>query len=78
VVEQACRQLLERLGARGIPLTLVSQYLPVQYAAIRAGRLENDPRELVLEGIGHVLRQYDGACRPRGPVQHAVLDRGTE
>jgi D-tagatose-1,6-bisphosphate aldolase subunit GatZ/KbaZ len=62
-VEQACSQLFERLASRGIPLTLISQYLPVQYAAIRAGRLKNDPRELVLHGVEHVLRQYDHACR---------------
>jgi D-tagatose-1,6-bisphosphate aldolase subunit GatZ/KbaZ len=78
VVEQACAQLLERLASRGIPLTLISQYLPVQYAAIRAGRLQNDPRELVLDGVEQVLRQYDGACRPPGPAECAVLDRGIE
>jgi D-tagatose-1,6-bisphosphate aldolase subunit GatZ/KbaZ len=63
VVEQACSQLFERLASRGMPLTLISQYLPVQYAAIRAGRLKNDPRELVLHGVEQVLRQYDRACR---------------
>ena len=78
VVEQACTQLFERLASRGIPLTLISQYLPVQYAAIRAGRLKNDPRELVLHGVEQVLRQYDGACRPAGPAERAVIDRGIE
>jgi D-tagatose-1,6-bisphosphate aldolase subunit GatZ/KbaZ len=78
VVEQACTQLLERLASRGIPLTLISQYLPVQYAAIRAGRLQNDPRELVLDGVEQVLRHYDGACRPPGPAERAVIDRGIE
>jgi D-tagatose-1,6-bisphosphate aldolase subunit GatZ/KbaZ len=76
VVEQACAQLLERLASRGIPLTLISQYLPVQYAAIRAGRLKNEPRELVLDGVEQVLRQYDGACRPGGRAEQAVIDRG--
>jgi D-tagatose-1,6-bisphosphate aldolase subunit GatZ/KbaZ len=64
VVEAACAQMLDVLTARGIPLTLISQYLPVQYAAIREGRLENAPRELVLDGVEHVLRHYDRACRP--------------
>jgi D-tagatose-1,6-bisphosphate aldolase subunit GatZ/KbaZ len=63
-VERACRQLIESLAARGMPLTLLSQYLPVQYAAIRDGRLRNDPRELVLDGVEQVLRHYDHACRP--------------
>lgn len=68
VVERACTQLFERLGTRGIPMTLISQYLPVQYAAIREGRLNNDPRELVLDAILQVLNHYDRACRPAGPA----------
>jgi D-tagatose-1,6-bisphosphate aldolase subunit GatZ/KbaZ len=68
VVERACAQLLEGLAVRGIPLTLISQYLPAQYAAIRDGRLKNDPRELVLDGVEQVLRHYDRACRPTAAV----------
>ena len=64
VVEAACNQLLGALASQDIPLTLISQYLPVQYAAIRERRLNNDPRELVLDGVEQVLRHYDGACRP--------------
>lgn len=76
VVERACRQLFERLGATEIPLPLVSQYLPVQYAAIRDGRLKNDPRALVLDGVEQVLRHYDHACRPAGAAVRSVIDRG--
>jgi D-tagatose-1,6-bisphosphate aldolase subunit GatZ/KbaZ len=63
IVEQACARLLDSLASRGIPLTLVSQYLPLQYCAIRAGQLKNDPRELVFDGVQQVLRAYDRACR---------------
>ena len=62
-VEAACAQLMRSLAAAKIPLTLLSQYLPVQYAAVREGRLRNDPREFVLEGVEQVLRHYDHACR---------------
>jgi len=68
VVERACAQLLEGLAVRGIPLTLISQYMPAQYAAIREGLLKNDPRELVLDGVEQVLRHYDRACRPAAAV----------
>ncbi len=78
VVERACKQLLERLADAGIPLTLLSQHLPVQYAAIREGRLKNDPRELVLDGVEQVLRHYDHACRPAGPSVGCAIDRGCE
>jgi D-tagatose-1,6-bisphosphate aldolase subunit GatZ/KbaZ len=78
VVARACMQLIERLGAKGIPLSLISQYLPVQYAAIREGRLTNDPRELVLDGVEQVLCHYDRACRPAGPAGSVIIDRGCE
>jgi D-tagatose-1,6-bisphosphate aldolase subunit GatZ/KbaZ len=63
-VERACADLLEQLATAEIPLTLISQYLPLQYAAIRDGSLRNDPRDLVLAGVEHVLLAYDRACHP--------------
>ena len=77
VVQQACTQLIECLASNGIPLTLISQYLPIQYAAVREGLLENDPRELVFDGIEQVLRHYDRACRPAEPGG-AGINRGRE
>jgi D-tagatose-1,6-bisphosphate aldolase subunit GatZ/KbaZ len=63
-VEWACAQLFECLAPRDIPMTLISQYLPVQYAAIRDGRLKNESRTLVFEGVERVLRDYERACHP--------------
>lgn len=56
--------LIENLRSHQIPLTLLSQYLPGEYAAIRAGELENDPRELLLHGVTRTLRDYVSACMP--------------
>ena len=64
-VQQACGRLLHSLAETELPLTLLSQYLPGQYAAIREGRLANDVRAILLEGVAQVLRQYAQACRPR-------------
>jgi D-tagatose-1,6-bisphosphate aldolase subunit GatZ/KbaZ len=74
VVVQACTQLFECLAARGIPMTLISQHLPMQYAAIREGKLNNDPRELVVDAVQQVLCHYERACRPGV----AAIDRGRE
>jgi D-tagatose-1,6-bisphosphate aldolase subunit GatZ/KbaZ len=63
-VSRVCAQMLGELTSARLPLTLVSQYLPVQYAAIRDGRLRNDPGEVVLDGISQVLRHYADACNP--------------
>lgn len=43
-------------------LTLVSQYLPVEYQAIRAGILTNSPYEIVQYRIRSVLHKYAVAC----------------
>ena len=67
-VQRATAKLLEDLSQRGIPLTLLSQYLPEQYAAARAGSLRNDPRELLLDGVARVLSGYARACRPDAAV----------
>jgi hypothetical protein len=53
-----------------LPLALLSQYLPIQYAAIREGRLANEARAILLDGVAHVLRQYARACRPGADVDH--------
>jgi D-tagatose-1,6-bisphosphate aldolase subunit GatZ/KbaZ len=66
-VLQVCAQLLRELTSTKLPLTLVSQYLPLQYAAIREGRLKNDPRDIVLDGVSQVLRHYAQACNPAAP-----------
>jgi len=63
-VQESCSALLANLRSRGIPLPLLSQYLPVQYAAVREGALANDPRELVLNEVGQVLQGYARACLP--------------
>lgn len=45
-------------------LPLVSQYLPLAYAAVRAGHSSLDPAELVMAHIGATLDAYHGACHP--------------
>ena len=50
-VEAALERLLANLDANPPPLTLLSQYLPLQYEAVRAGRLRPCARELVLHAI---------------------------
>jgi D-tagatose-1,6-bisphosphate aldolase subunit GatZ/KbaZ len=61
-VRAACVALISDLRARGMPLALLSQYLPGQYAAIRSGRLANDPHEVLLAAGRVVLEGYARAC----------------
>lgn len=61
-VRAACDALLQSFGGAALPLTLLSQYLPNQYAAIRAQRLENSARTILLDGVAQVTRSYARAC----------------
>ena len=61
-VERALAKLLDNLESKPPPLTLLSQYMPQQYAAVRAGNLPNSAREHVLHHIDLVLQQYATAC----------------
>ena len=73
-VTEACTRLLDELTQAGVPTTLLSQYLPHQYAAIRDGQLRNDPREIVLDGVARVLRHYANACNPSGETSRCDLN----
>jgi D-tagatose-1,6-bisphosphate aldolase subunit GatZ/KbaZ len=61
-VQNATLALLENLNAQPIPLTLLSQFFPVQFRKIREGVLRNSPNALVLDRIQEVLSDYEYAC----------------
>lgn len=61
-VQAALARLFENLERTSPPLTLLSQFLPEQYAHVRAGRLGRRPREWVSDRISGVLRKYALAC----------------
>jgi D-tagatose-1,6-bisphosphate aldolase subunit GatZ/KbaZ len=67
-VEASRKLLLDNLDRTGIPLPLISQFLPAQYARIRAGRLEPHPQALVVDRVRDALRPYARACSTTGEV----------
>jgi len=62
-VAAAVNQLLHNLDEDPPALSLLSQYLPNEYGAIRAGRLALRTRDLIMHHVGLVLTQYADACR---------------
>ncbi len=62
-VEQALNEMLTDLEQNPPPLTLLSQFLPVQYWKVRQGLLENRPIPLIYDKIGEIARQYVDACQ---------------
>ena len=61
-VQEEVKRLLQNLGRFSYPLTLLSQYLPIEYEAIREGALENDAAAIIGHHIRRVLRFYGAAC----------------
>lgn len=60
-VKKAVEILFENLKKKKIPLTLISQFLPIQYQKIRDSIIKNDPKELVMYNIVNVLEKYYSA-----------------
>jgi D-tagatose-1,6-bisphosphate aldolase subunit GatZ/KbaZ len=67
-VQEEVKLLLRNLSSGAIPLTLLSQYMPMEYRGVREHRVPNTPEALIQEHIQQVLRQYAGACRVLRPV----------
>ena len=44
--------------ADGVPMGLVSQFLPIQYTKVRNGELANDPKELVMDRVCNCIDEY--------------------
>jgi D-tagatose-1,6-bisphosphate aldolase subunit GatZ/KbaZ len=65
-VDTARQTLLTNLDRIGIPLPLISQFLPVQYSRIRAGDLEPVAQSLVIDRIRDAMRPYARACLTTG------------
>jgi D-tagatose-1,6-bisphosphate aldolase subunit GatZ/KbaZ len=61
-VQAALEKMHANLSRQPIPLTLISQFLPVQYQRVRLGRILQEPMALVMDKIGQVLEDYDYAC----------------
>ncbi len=61
-VQAALSRLLQNFGGTPIPLTLISQHLPDQYALIRTGGMSNCAESILLGRIQSVLADYQFAC----------------
>ena len=57
-VRAALSTLLNNLLNNSIPLSLLSQYLPNQYDAVKEGRISNLPTELIKDKIMEITKKY--------------------
>jgi D-tagatose-1,6-bisphosphate aldolase subunit GatZ/KbaZ len=62
-IQKSLKKLIENLSKQKIPLNILSQYLPLQYEAIREDRLQNQISDLIDFGITQVLDIYSYATQ---------------
>jgi D-tagatose-1,6-bisphosphate aldolase subunit GatZ/KbaZ len=65
-VQAEIKRLLRNLTTHSLPLMLVSQYLPRECDAIRAGQIERTAEAIIRYHIQLVLRTYAAACGMKG------------
>lgn len=61
-VQRSYQTLIDNLTNTVIPLPLLNQFLPEQYARVRAGELTLNPKNLIIDKIIDVIKAYSSAC----------------
>lgn len=67
-IQEEISRLLDNLRSKPIPLTLISQYLRLEYEAIREEELPAAPERMIQHHIRRVLQVYADACAVRASV----------
>ena len=57
-VQEAIQRLLSNLDASNIPMALLSQYMPIQYARVHAGKLAANAADLLIDRVGDCIDDY--------------------
>lgn len=70
--KRALTRLLANLESREIPLSLLSQYLPLQYRRVREGSLRPTPDGLIMSHVMEVTESYARACGSAPRDAHGI------
>lgn len=65
--QAALARLMSNLASRSIPLSLLSQHLPLEYEKVRQGFIRPSADELILSHVMEVTEAYALACFPERP-----------
>ena len=72
-IKSAMEKLFRNLEGVHIPLSMLAQYMPVQYAKLRDGVLEMSPRALAEDCVVHLIEDYNYATLPDYKVGDAFV-----
>jgi D-tagatose-1,6-bisphosphate aldolase subunit GatZ/KbaZ len=62
LVKNTIDMLLYNLNMESMPLSLISQFAPIQYTKIRAKEIDRSPEAIIRDHIQSVLLDYEEAC----------------
>ncbi len=63
-VVKSMHMLFSNLMKAEIPLSMLQQYMPIQFLKVRDGKLKMDPYELVKDNIRVLIEDYNYAVKP--------------
>jgi D-tagatose-1,6-bisphosphate aldolase subunit GatZ/KbaZ len=61
--QTALGKLLKNLNEKPLPLSLLSQFAPIQYERIRRNEIAQTPDAVIMNSIQIILQDYEAACR---------------
>jgi len=64
-VQESLALLLSNLGSTEMPVTIVSQYMPIQYRHIREGKIKNSAEDLLKDRVMDCINDYLFATVPQ-------------
>jgi len=64
MVEESIGVLIKNINDAEIPMTLLSQYMPLQYQTVRSGRIKLAAEDLIIDRIGNYIDDYLYAVDP--------------
>lgn len=70
-VDGALQRLMSNLATYPPSVPILSQYLPIQAAELRAGKLVNEPQAIIRSKINEVLAIYSTACGTQAVRAHS-------
>ena len=62
-VKEAVASMIRNLNTVKIPLTLLSQYMPIQYTKVRNGQLDNNLESLIKDRVVNCIDEYIYGCK---------------
>ncbi len=57
-VQKSIERMLQNLNTETIPLSLLSEYMPIQYSKVRNGKLTNNPISLLKDRVVNCIDDY--------------------